>query len=93
MAVEVVLIIVTATSSKKFKAPEDMESIRETFRMNTLLPLMSESIRHNSSQSEKHRIYIEFNREFQIRMVAHNPECSFKLAVYIGDESHILTKK
>ena len=57
--------------------------------MNTLLPLMSESTR---STAEKHKIYIEFNREFQVTMVGHNPEFSFKVAVYLGEESHIIKK-
>lgn len=57
LAVELALVIVTGVTSTS-KPTDSIESLQETFRQTSLLPLLHEG----RDQSDKKKIYIEFNR-------------------------------
>lgn len=55
-----------------------------------LLPLLSDTSSRYGKDNE--RIYVEFNKEFQVALQKDHYECSFKIAVYIYDKFQIITK-
>lgn len=72
-------------------APQtDMEHLKASMKESNLLPLMDDTSSKYSRNNE--RIYVEFNKEFQIRLQKDHYEFSFKIAVHLYGKFYIITK-
>lgn len=86
--VNVVLIVLTFLVEPV--AEQDMNSFMETVRESHLLPILSSASSVDSRNNES--IYVEFNKEFQVFVDKDHYEFSFKIAVYVFNKFHIITK-